>query len=174
MNDIFNQDELSAEDLAILQAFDEMDMGSWEGESAQKDTSTQAPGEEEASEKFLMPEEMLALFVGEADEDITTIRRTLQQLEPDDHLDAAHLQVIQRAAHKLKGTSGAIGCMAMSTIARHLEDLVKQIINGTIVPFIGLNALVQTAHALEKTLISLVTKAVVCLLNLRQSIKRSI
>ncbi|TMC35217.1 MAG: hypothetical protein E6J31_16195, partial [Chloroflexi bacterium] len=74
MNDIFNQDELSAEDLAILQAFDEMDMGSWEGEGAQKDTSTQAPGEEEASEKFLMPEEMLALFVGEADEDITTIR----------------------------------------------------------------------------------------------------
>jgi len=157
MNDIFNQDELSTEDLAILQAFDEMDMGSWEEEGAQKETSTQAPGEEEASEKFLMPEEMLALFVGEADEDITTIRRTLQQLEPDDHLDAAHLQVIQRAAHKLKGTSGAIGCMAMSTIARHLEDLVKQIINGTIVPFIGLNALVQTAHALEKTLISFVT-----------------
>ena len=138
MNDIFNQDELSAEDLAILQAFDEMDMGSWEEEGAQKETSTQAPGEEEASEKFLTPEEMLALFVGEADEDITTIRRTLQQ-------------------HKLKGTSGAIGCMAMSTIARHLEDLVKQIINGTIVPFIGLNALVQTAHALEKTLISFVT-----------------
>jgi len=157
MNDIFNQDELSTEDLAILQAFDEMDMGSWEEEGAQKETSTQAPGEEEASEKFLTPEEMLALFVGEADEDITTIRRTLQQLEPDDHLDAAHLQVIQRAAHKLKGTSGAIGCMAMSTIARHLEDLVKQIINGTIVPFIGLNALVQTAHALEKTLISFVT-----------------
>src|SRR5947209_7470 len=157
MNDIFNQDELSAEDLAILQAFDEMDMGSWEGEGAQKDTSTQAPGEGEASEKFLAPEEMLALFVGEADENITTIRRTLQQLEPDDHLDAAHLQVIQRAAHKLKGTSGAIGCMAMSTIARHLEDLIKQIINGTIVPFIGLNALVQTAHALERTMISFVT-----------------
>ena len=157
MNDIFNQDELSAEDLAILQAFDEMDMGSWEGEGAQKDTSTQAAGEEEASEKFLTPEEMLVLFVGEADEDITTIRRTLQQLEPDDHLDAAHLQVIQRTAHKLKGTSGAIGCMAMSTIARHLENLVKQIINGTIVPFIGLNALVQTAHTLEKTLISFVT-----------------
>jgi chemosensory pili system protein ChpA (sensor histidine kinase/response regulator) len=157
MNDTFNPDELSAEDLAILQAFDEMDMGSWEGEGAQKDTSTQAPGEEEASENFLTPEEMLALFVGEADEDITTIRRTLQQLEPDDHLDAAHLQVIRRAAHKLKGTSGVIGCTAMSTIARYLEDLVKQIINGTIVPFIGLNALVQTAHALEKTLISFVT-----------------
>jgi chemosensory pili system protein ChpA (sensor histidine kinase/response regulator) len=157
MNDAFNQDELSAEDLAILQAFDEMDMVNWEGKGAQKDTSTQPPGEEEAGEKFLAPEEMLALFVGEADEDITTIRRTLQQLEPDDHLDAAHLQIIQRTAHKLKGTTGAVGCMVMSTIAHHLEDLVKQIINGTIVPFIGLNALVQTAHALEKTLISFVT-----------------
>jgi chemosensory pili system protein ChpA (sensor histidine kinase/response regulator) len=157
MNDAFNHDELSAEDLAILQAFDEMDMVNWEGEGAQKDTSTQPPGEEEAGEKFLAPEEMLALFVGEADEDITTIRRTLQQLEPDDHLDAAHLQIIQRTAHKLKGTTGAVGCMVMSTIAHHLEDLVKQIINGAIVPFIGLNALVQTAHALEKTLISFVT-----------------
>jgi chemosensory pili system protein ChpA (sensor histidine kinase/response regulator) len=157
MNDAFNHDELSAEDLAILQAFDEMDMVNWEGEGAQKDTSTQPPGEEEAGEKFLAPEEMLALFVGEADEDITTIRRTLQQLEPDDHLDGAHLQIIQRTAHKLKGTTGAVGCMVMSTIAHHLEDLVKQIINGAIVPFIGLNALVQTAHALEKTLISFVT-----------------
>src|SRR5205085_3758481 len=142
---------------AVLQAFDEMDMGDWEGESVQKVTSTQPAGEGEASEKFLTPEEMLALFVGEADEDITTIRRTLQQLEPDDHLDAALLQIIQRTAHKLKGTTGAIGCMAMSTIARHLEDLAKQIINGTIVPFIGLNALVQTAHALERTMISFVT-----------------
>src|SRR5947209_14676848 len=89
MNNVFNQDELSAEDLAVLQAFDEMDMGDWEGESVQKVTSTHPAGEGEASEKFLAPEEMLALFIGEADEDITTIRRTLQQLEPDDHLDAA-------------------------------------------------------------------------------------
>ncbi len=157
MDDDFKQDELSAEDLAILQAFDEMDLGGGEVDRSEKDIPAHAPTEQEKGTEFLAPEEMLAIFVGEADEDITTIRQTLQQLDPDGHIDTARLRVLQRTAHKLKGTTGAVGCTAMSTIALHMEELVKLIANGTIAPIIGLNALVRTVHALETTLNSLVT-----------------
>ena len=158
MDDEFNQNELSAEDLAILQAFDEMNLEGWEEEErSEKDIATRPLTDQEMGANFLAPEEMLAIFVGEASEDIATIRQTLQQLEPDDHLDSARLQVLQRTAHKLKGTTGAMGCTAMSTIAHHIEELVKLITNETIAPFIGLNALVQTVRALETTLDSLVT-----------------
>lgn len=157
MDDEFNQNELSTEDLAILQAFDEMNLEGWEEEErSEKDIATRPLTDQEMGANFLAPEEMLAIFVGEAGEDIATIRQTLQQLEPDDHLDSARLQVLQRTAHKLKGTTGAMGCTAMSTIAHHIEELVKLITNETIAPFIGLNALVQTIHALETTLDSLV------------------
>jgi chemosensory pili system protein ChpA (sensor histidine kinase/response regulator) len=157
MDETFNQDNLSAEDLAILRAFDEMNLEHWEGASAQDDTSARPSTAEELNTEFFGPEEMLALFVAEAEEDITTIRRTVQQLEPDDSLDTARLQTIQRTAHKLKGTTGAVGCMTMSTIALSIEELVKLLNKGTIVPFIGLNALGQTTHAFERTLNSFVT-----------------
>ena len=160
MDDEFNQNELSAEDLAILQAFDEMDLGGWEVERSEKGISTRPLTDQEMGIDFLAPEELLAIFVSEAGEDIAAIRQTLQQLEPDDHLESARLQVLQRTAHKLKGSTGAMGCTAMSTIAHHIEELVKLITSGTIVPFIGLNALVQTVRALETTLNSLVTSGV--------------
>ncbi len=160
MDESFNQDKLSPEDLAILQAFDEMDLENWQVEGVQNDTSARPPtasSGEDLNTEFFGPEEMLTLFVGEAEEDITAIQRTLQQLDPDGSLDTARLQTIQRTAHKLKGTTGAVDCMAMSTIALHIEELVKQLNKGTLVPLIGLNALVQTTHAFERTLKSLVT-----------------
>ena len=43
MDDEFKQDELSAEDLAILQAFDEMDLGEGEVDRSEKDIPTHAP-----------------------------------------------------------------------------------------------------------------------------------
>ncbi len=158
MNDSFNFNELSAEDLAVLQAFEAMDMGDWENASASAEetlaaTSSSLPNGQE----ILSPDAMLALFVEEVNGDMTTIRRALQKLEPDETLDSARLRVIQRAAHKIKGTAGAVDCTSMSSIARHMEDLIDGIIDGIVAPFIGLNALVQTVHALELTFKSVVT-----------------
>ncbi|MBV9230759.1 MAG: response regulator, partial [Chloroflexi bacterium] len=166
MDDTFNQDELSEEDLAVLRAFDAMDMRDWQagGPAAEISTLTSTGSLPHLDANIqpelpdtLSPDDMLTLFVGEVDEDLLTIQRTLRRLEPDDQLDIAHLQILQRTAHKIKGTAGAIGCTALATIAHHLEELVKLITSGTVVPFIGLNALVQTAHALELTLNSFVT-----------------
>src|SRR6266571_2619957 len=167
MDDTFNQNELSAEDLAILRAFDALDMEDWAVE--RPDTSTPQPTQPLADQdttiattqpelaNMLSPEDMLTLFTTEADEDLTTLRRTLQQLEPDDQLNIVRLQTLQRTAHKMKGTAGAVGCTVMSSIAHHIEELTRLIISGKVVPFIGLNALVQTVHALGVTLNSFVT-----------------
>lgn len=157
MDDSFNQNELSAEDLAILQAFDAMEMDDWEtgspGSEMHDDISTSPLAEQD----ILSPDDMLSLFVGEVNEDITKIRRALQNLDMDETLDRERLQVLQRAAHKIKGTAGAIGCMAMSSIAQHMEELIKVIMQGAVAPFVGLNVLMQTAQALEMTLKSVVT-----------------
>src|SRR2546421_184319 len=167
MDDTFNQNELSTEDLAVLRAFDALDMENWEAE--RPDISTLQPTQPLADQDttiattqrelayLLSPEDMLTLFTTEADEDLTTLRRTLQQLEPDDQLNIVRLQTLQRTAHKMKGTAGAVGCTAMSSIAHHIEKLTRLIISGKVLPFIGLNALVQTVHALEVTLNGFVT-----------------
>ena len=155
MDEEFNSDELSADDLAVVHAFDALDLGDWEVERPAIEQSLRNAPPTDAS--TLSPDDMLALFVSEVDEDMATIQRTLQQLEPDDQLDTARLQTLQRTAHKMKGTSGAIGYTAMASIAQRMEALTTLIIHGEIVPFIGLHALVQTVRALEMTLNSVVT-----------------
>ncbi|HYL44585.1 MAG TPA: response regulator [Ktedonobacteraceae bacterium] len=157
MDDSFNQNELSAEDLAILQAFDAMEMDDWETGSPGPETHDDITTSPLAEQDILSPDDMLSLFVGEVNEDITQIRRALQNLDMDETLDHGRLQVLQRAAHKIKGTAGAVGCMAMSHIAQYMEELIKVIIQGDVAPFVGLNVLMQTALALEVTLKSVVT-----------------
>src|SRR5436309_13923055 len=124
MDNIFNQDELSADDQAVLRAFDELDMTGWE-------VGTSGAAQPPLAD-ILSSEDLLMIFVGEAEEDMSIIRQALQQLEPDEHLDAARLQILQRTAHKMKGTSGAIGYTAMSTLAHYIEVLTRLIINGTL------------------------------------------
>ncbi len=114
MDDSFNQNELSAEDLAILQAFDAMEMVGWETGSPGSETHDDIATSPLAEQDILSPDDMLSLFVGEVNEDITKIRHALQNLDMDETLDRERLQVLQRAAHKIKGTAGAIGCTSMS------------------------------------------------------------
>src|ERR1051326_6453571 len=115
-------DELSPEDLAVIQAFDAMNAldvaGSLE-EQAGGQSNTNAL--EYTGLGVESPEDMLMLFASEADEDIGTMRRALQQLEQDNAIDSPGLVTLGRAAHKVKGTAGAMGCEAMSTIALRIE-----------------------------------------------------
>jgi len=146
-----DQNELSADDRAVLRAFDEME--DREVESSAPATSMQEPLPQADSS----PGDMLLLFTSEAAEDIATMRRVLHQLEQDDLLDAASFLTLQRTAHKLKGTAGAIGCNAMSAIARYIEMLIPLIKEGPITPLIGLDALVHAVVALEVTLNGLIS-----------------
>lgn len=161
MDESFHQDELSAEDLAILQAFEKMDFSGWEiGEPATTGNTLRAnkqPSLPPSASELPVSEDMLALYIAEAAEDMSIIRRALQQLEPDEQLDTARLQLIQRTAHKMKGSAGTIGYITISTLAHHMEELTKRILNGTVVPFVGLHVLAQSIQALETTLNGVVT-----------------
>ena len=87
MDDTFNQNELSAEDLAVLRAFDALEMENWEAKNTDIPPRhpTQPLGEQATTTQpelanLLFPEEMLNLFSTESEEDLTTLQRTLQQL----------------------------------------------------------------------------------------------
>src|SRR5438132_865375 len=106
-NELNGLSELSEDDLAVLRAFEaaeELVVKDSSADVAPGDSSTEqlpqsSPGE--------VAEEMLVLFVTEADEDIMLMRESLRHLEQDDSADPASLMALQRTAHKLKGTAGS-------------------------------------------------------------------
>jgi chemosensory pili system protein ChpA (sensor histidine kinase/response regulator) len=150
------EDELSAEDLAVIQAFDaldELDLASNQDEFRNNSVPLAF---ENGGLDIENPEDMLILFASEADEDIGTMRRALQQVEQDNQASSPGLISLGRAAHKLKGTAGAMGCEVMSVIALEIEEEIQLLREGRITFFAGLMALVHATHALELTLQSVV------------------
>ncbi len=145
MNENFHVDDadeqMSADDLAVLQAFDAME--TWQ--------QTEISFSSEPNTEFSQVD-MLLLFASEMDEDIGQMKHALSQLEQGDTLDKTRFTVLHRAAHKIRGTAGAMECHAMASIARHIEEVVEQITVGALLPLIGLNVLVQAVLALEVTL----------------------
>src|SRR5215469_2850535 len=155
--------ELSEDDLAVLRAFEAA------GELLVKDPSAAVSAPESSlfeqshaaqspqPSPGEVPEEMLVLFVTEADEDIVVMRETLRHLEQDDPADPASLMTLQRTAHKLKGTAGSIGYERISTIAQYIERFVAAVKNGTINNLAGSIAIMHAIQALEATLYSIAT-----------------
>lgn len=171
MSDSSNFDDLSAEDLAVLQAFDAMEDLAYPGSlDEQHGLQSNSTGLSLTNSTLDLenPEDMLILFASEADEDIGTIRRALQQVEQDNQLNSPGLVSLGRAAHKLKGTSGAMGCEAMSTIALRMEEEMQLMKDGKIEFLSGLMALVHTVNALEMTLQSVVNDGQESVLPLQQ------
>jgi chemotaxis protein histidine kinase CheA/CheY-like chemotaxis protein len=157
-NELNALSELSEDDLAVLRAFETAE------ELVVKDSSADvvAPGDSSAEQSPVsqspraspgeVAEEMLVLFVTEADEDIMLMRESLRHLEQDDSADPASLMALQRAAHKLKGTAGSIGYERISSIAQYVEKFVVAVKNGTINNLAGLIAIMHAIQALEATL----------------------
>ncbi|GAC1402532.1 MAG: hypothetical protein NVSMB49_18720 [Ktedonobacteraceae bacterium] len=138
------EEHMSADDLAILQAFDAKD--TWQKpESAVSSLFQEPPAE-------FTNEDMVLLFTAEVDEDITQMKQALSQLEQDDTLDMTRFTSLRQIAHKIRGSAGVMECHAMATIAHHIEDVVAHIHNSSLFPLVGLNALVQAVLALEVTL----------------------
>ena len=145
-------EELSAEDLAIIQAFDAMDDLVVSGNLEEQASGALGSPLEGGTLNIENPEDMLMLFASEADEDLATMRRALNQLEQDNQTSSPGLVTLGRAAHKLIGTAGAMGCEAMSTIALKIEEEIQLIKDEKIAFLTGLMALVHAINALETTL----------------------
>ncbi|HEY0756412.1 MAG TPA: response regulator [Ktedonobacteraceae bacterium] len=150
--------ELSAEDLAVIQRFDEMTDLALAGSlnEQEKNQAESWPALENNQASVESPEDMLMLFASEAEEDIATMRRALLDLDQDNQPGSHALITLGRAAHKLKGTAGAMGCEVMSTIAWHIEEEIQLLKEEKITVFTALSALVQAMKALELTLQSVV------------------
>jgi chemosensory pili system protein ChpA (sensor histidine kinase/response regulator) len=155
LNPPFNQDELSEEDLEVLRAFHSNEEPT-PGNPLSREPALGASQAETAQSPTLMSDdEMLVLFATEADEDIATMRLALQRLGQDDRSDAQSLNALKRCAHKVAGTAAAIGCDSMSTIAHHMETVIKLVEGGSLVDLTGSIALVHALQALELTLQSI-------------------
>ncbi len=148
--DEVTDEPMSADDLAVLQAFDTM-------EETWQDTEGTAVSLPSDSVAEISQQEMLLLFASEMDEDVGQMKHALSQLEQGDTLDETRFTVLRRAAHKIRGTAGAMECHAMASIARHIEEVVAQITTDVLLPLVGLNLLVQAVLALEVTLQDLLT-----------------
>lgn len=163
MDDSDTQDqseELSKDDLAVLEAFHHLEFpttdDSFPLETTPEASLTHQSGTDQ-SEGFLSEDDMLALFATEADEDITTMRLAMQQIEDSNQLDTKGLKALKRCAHKVAGTAGAIGCASMSTIAHHIETIITFGGDGSLPIQTTVSALAQSIQALESTLHSIVS-----------------
>jgi chemosensory pili system protein ChpA (sensor histidine kinase/response regulator) len=155
-----DQEELSKDDLEVLRAFHDLDFSTTDDSfphEATPGTDLTYQSNTDQSTPFLSEDDILTLFATEADEDITSMRLAVQQLERDNRLDSQGLKALKRCAHKVAGTAAAIGCASMSTIARHVETIIKLVEDGSLAFQTGLSALFNSIQALEATLQSLVS-----------------
>ncbi|MDQ2887242.1 MAG: response regulator [Chloroflexota bacterium] len=151
----FDENELSAEDLAVLRAFDAME--DWSEQPASV-TSSLAPAlhsaPRDARQEFAeySLDDMLLIFIAEVEEDIVSMRRMLNQLEREAQIQPERFKAFRRLGHKIRGSASAIECQPIARIAELIEETANQIMRGTLFPVIGVNALAYTLHALEATL----------------------
>lgn len=156
----FQQNELTPEDLEVLRAFHALEEPASDTPALQEVSQPASPSHqpyETQPATTMTDEDMLVFFTTEADEDIASMHLALQQLEQDERLDSPGLVALKRTAHKVAGTAAAIGCDSMSTIARHMEAIIKLLEGGAIVFLTGLIALAHAVQALELTLESIAT-----------------
>ncbi|HET8913314.1 MAG TPA: response regulator [Ktedonobacteraceae bacterium] len=147
----FDNNELTHEDLEALAAFDALEAK--EGKlPVNPMPSTEMPQVSTYLDADQEIADMLQLFVVEADEEITTMQQAVHQLEQDENLKSPSMNALKRAAHKLKGSAGTVGCNNMATIAIHTEALVNLMQAGTLSYLTGVIILAHAVRALEATM----------------------
>lgn len=137
----FDENELSDEDLAILQAFTEKQ--NWQAQSTKP--GAVAPTDEAS-------DDLLLFFAAEVAEDVEAMRQALNQLETEDRIGPTLFLPLKRLGHKIHGTAGAVECHAMATVAHFIEIIAGQLGDGLIFPVVGVGALAKSITVLEAAL----------------------
>jgi Chemotaxis protein histidine kinase and related kinases len=167
----FDENELSEDDLAVLRAFEALDDISTQTSvtdalpSPTETASTrQTPSEQVNQDDASLADEeaeMLMIFLEEATEDIARLRDTLPPDAQAEHnpqptadqqaleRDKAQFRIFQRTGHKLRGTAGAVGYTALSTVAQHIELLAEQVNDGLLSAQQTRPAIAQAVAVLE-------------------------
>lgn len=147
----FDESTLSADDLAVLRAFDAIE--SWETYPS----ATNIPSSvRESSSSYAEEDDMLPIFLEEVGEDISGMLDVLQQLIREDYTQPAHFVALKRLGHKMRGTAGAMGYPNMSEVASHIEIIAEQVVQHMLQPATGGKAISHAVDVLEFYLYKLV------------------
>jgi chemosensory pili system protein ChpA (sensor histidine kinase/response regulator) len=152
MDEMFEDSDLSPEDLEVLRAFDAKD--DWSVHAHLNASGTPLAENPLYAEEIAQddPANWLDVFLPEATEDVDKMRRALDQLEAEEHIDPARFVSLQRIAHKIRGAAGVANCQAMSVVSEYVEVIAEQIRQGLIFPVLGLHALAEAVRVLELAL----------------------
>lgn len=117
----------------------------------------QEPGETpdaaKASDDELVDDEILGIFVEEAEEVLQTIHEFYPRLRQS-HDDREALTEVRRAFHTLKGSGRLVGASSIGELAWSVENLLNRVIDQTIKPSDDLFALVDEVNSRIPSLIN--------------------
>lgn len=104
------------------------------------------------SDEELLDDEILGIFVEEAEEVLETIHEFYPQLRQH-HDDHQALTEVRRAFHTLKGSGRLVGATSLGELAWSVENLLNRIIDQTIKPNDDLFALIDQVNTRIPSLI---------------------
>jgi chemosensory pili system protein ChpA (sensor histidine kinase/response regulator) len=156
----FDESELSAEDREILRQFEMREQWGTSDSSPVPATTPHSasiasiPAAQESAEtaEASFSDELLTIFSTEMFEEIKLIRYILQQFEQDDHFQVTRFSALQKPAHKIRGTAGAMNCFYMARIAHIMEIIIAHLQQSKFCPLIAIRMLTTAVNMLEETL----------------------
>lgn len=99
----------------------------------QPETTDTAAEETKSSDSELLDDEILGIFVEEAEEVLETIHEFYPRLRQH-HDDREALTEVRRAFHTLKGSGRLVGATSIGELAWSVENLLNRVIDQTIRP----------------------------------------
>ncbi|MGC8119512.1 Hpt domain-containing protein [Marinobacter sp. VGCF2001] len=115
-------------------------------------TEAAAP-EAKTSDAELLDDEILGIFVEEAEEVLQTIQEFYPRLRQD-HEDRDALTEVRRAFHTLKGSGRLVGATSIGELAWSVENLLNRVIDQTIKPTDDMFSLVDEVNERIPSLIA--------------------
>ncbi|PCI46535.1 MAG: hypothetical protein COB51_06955, partial [Moraxellaceae bacterium] len=113
-----------------------------ENEQAETEGAEEATDSSEEDEDDLIDDEIIEIFVEEVGEVLDAIKGVFPRWE-NDFKDEEALSEIRRAFHTLKGSGRLVGAMDAGELSWSIENMLNQIIDGTINPNAGVILLVS-------------------------------
>jgi len=133
--------EAAAEDIPVVEPAQEL-----------PETGKTVTGETRGSDAELLDDEILGIFVEEAEEVLETIHEFYPRLRQN-HDDHEALTEVRRAFHTLKGSGRLVGATSIGELAWSVENLLNRVIDQTIRPTDDLFTLVDEVNARIPSLI---------------------
>ncbi|MGM0594289.1 MAG: Hpt domain-containing protein, partial [Pseudomonadota bacterium] len=105
----------------------------------------EAAPEEPADSGLDIDDEILEIFIEEAEEELASINQTLPAWTRDTS-DSESLKTLRRSFHTLKGSGRLVGASDVGEFAWAFENMLNKVIEGTVTPSATMFDLLDQAH----------------------------